>query len=69
MAILYKIHDSLIAGHPGKENTFALLVKDFVTGLGLGYIIPGPWPEPTPLALWFRQEPPFIIVNSGVRLS
>ena len=32
-------------------------------------IIPGPWPELTPLALWFRQEPPFIIVNNGVRPS
>ena len=29
-----------------------------VTGLGPGYIIPGPRPELTPLALWFRQEPP-----------
>ena len=29
MAILYKIHDSLIAGHPGKENTFVLLTRDF----------------------------------------
>ena len=28
-AILYKIYDSLIAGHPGKENTFALLARDF----------------------------------------
>ena len=28
-AILHKIHDSLIAGHPGKENTFALLARDF----------------------------------------
>ena len=27
--ILYKIHDFLIAGHPGRENTFALLAKDF----------------------------------------
>ena len=27
--ILHKIHDSLIAGHPGRENTFALLIKDF----------------------------------------
>ena len=29
-----------------------------VTGLGPDYIIPGPWPELTLLALWFRQEPP-----------
>ena len=29
MVILYKIHDSLIAGYPGKENTFALLTRDF----------------------------------------
>ena len=29
MAILYKIHDSPIGGHPGKENTFTLLIKDF----------------------------------------
>ena len=28
-AILYKIHDSLITGHPGRENTFALLARDF----------------------------------------
>ena len=27
--ILYKIHNSLIAGHPGRENTFALLARDF----------------------------------------
>ena len=27
--ILYKIHDSPITGHPGKENTFALLIRDF----------------------------------------
>ena len=27
--ILHKIHDSLITGHPGKENTFALLARDF----------------------------------------
>ena len=27
--ILHKIHNFLIAGHPGKENTFALLTKDF----------------------------------------
>ena len=27
--ILHKIHDSLIAGHPGRENTFALLARDF----------------------------------------
>ena len=40
-----------------------------VMGLGPDYIIPGPWPELTPSALWFRQEPPFITVNSGVRLS
>ena len=40
-----------------------------VTGLGPDYIIPGSWPELTPLALWFRQEPPFITVNSGVRPS
>ena len=39
-----------------------------VTGLGPDYIIPGPWPEFTSLALWFRQEPPFITVNSGVRV-
>ena len=39
----------------------------FVTGLGPDYIIPGPLPELTSLALWFRQEPPFITVNSGVR--
>ena len=32
--------------------------QSVVTGLGPGYIIPGPWPELTPLALWFRQEPP-----------
>ena len=29
MVILYKIHDSLITGHPGKENNFVLLAKDF----------------------------------------
>ena len=29
IAILYKTHDSLITGHPGKENTFALLARDF----------------------------------------
>ena len=29
IAILHKIHDSLIGGHPGKENTFILLIKDF----------------------------------------
>ena len=29
MAILHKIHDSSITGHPGKENTFVLLTKDF----------------------------------------
>ena len=40
-----------------------------VTGPGPDYIIPGPWPELTPSALWFRQEPPFITVNSGVRPS
>ena len=45
------------------------LFKVSVTGLGPDYIIPGPWPELTPLALWFRQEPPFITVNSGVRPS
>ena len=28
-AVLYKIHDSPITGHPGRENTFALLAKDF----------------------------------------
>ena len=28
-AILHKIHDSPIAGHPGRENTFALLTRDF----------------------------------------
>ena len=28
-AILYKIHDFLITGHPGRENTFALLARDF----------------------------------------
>ena len=28
-AILHKIHDSPINGHPGKENTFTLLIKDF----------------------------------------
>ena len=27
--ILYKIHVSLITGHPGRENTFAFLTKDF----------------------------------------
>ena len=27
--ILYKTHNSLITGHPGRENTFALLIKDF----------------------------------------
>ena len=41
----------------------------FVTGLGPDYIIPGPWPELTPLALRFRQEPPFITINNGVRPS
>ena len=40
-----------------------------VTGLGPDYTIPGLWPELTLLALWFRQEPPFITVNSGVRPS
>ena len=25
----------------------------YVTGLGPDYIIPGPWPELTPSALWF----------------
>ena len=29
MVILYKIHNSLIAGHPGRDNTFVLLAKDF----------------------------------------
>ena len=29
MVILYKIHDFLIAGHLGRENTFALLARDF----------------------------------------
>ena len=29
IVILYKIHNSLITGHPGKENTFALLARDF----------------------------------------
>ena len=29
MVILYKIHDFLIAGYPGKEKTFALLARDF----------------------------------------
>ena len=28
-AILYKIHNSPVAGHPGRENTFALLTRDF----------------------------------------
>ena len=27
--VLYKIHKFLITGHPGKENTFVLLTKDF----------------------------------------
>ena len=27
--ILYKIHNSLITGHPGRENTFVLLARDF----------------------------------------
>ena len=27
--ILYKIHDFVITGHPGKENIFALLIRDF----------------------------------------
>ena len=27
--ILYKIHDSFIAGHPCRENTFTLLIRDF----------------------------------------
>ena len=36
-------------------------------GLSLDYIIPGPWPELTLLALRFRQEPSFITVNNGVR--
>ena len=40
-----------------------------MASLSPDYIIPGPWPEPTLLALWFRQEPPFITVNSGVRPS
>ena len=40
-----------------------------VTGFSPDYIIPGPWLELTPLALWFKQEPPFITVNSGVRPS
>ena len=38
-------------------------------GLGPDYIIPGLWPEFIPLALGVRQETPFILVNSGVRLS
>ena len=29
----------------------------YITRLGPDYIIPGPWPEFTPLALWFKQEP------------
>ena len=29
MVILYKIHDFLITGHPGKENTFVLFTRDF----------------------------------------
>ena len=29
IVIVYKIHDSLIAGHPGRENTFVLLARDF----------------------------------------
>ena len=29
MVILYKIYHFLIAGHPGKENTFVLLARDF----------------------------------------
>ena len=29
MVILYKIHDFLITGHPGKKNTFVLLTRDF----------------------------------------
>ena len=29
MAILYKIHNFPISGYPGRENTFALLIKDF----------------------------------------
>ena len=32
--ILYKIYNSLITGHPGRENTFVLLARDFY-----GYII------------------------------
>ena len=28
-AILHKIHNSLIISHPGRENTFALLARDF----------------------------------------
>ena len=27
--ILHKIHNSLITGHPGSKNTFALLARDF----------------------------------------
>ena len=27
--ILYKIHDFLITGYPGRENIFALLTRDF----------------------------------------
>ena len=45
---------------------FRILNIIFVTGLGPGYIIPGPWPELTPLALWFKQEPPFFTINNGV---
>ena len=29
MVILYKIYNSPVTGHPGKENTFALLTRDF----------------------------------------
>ena len=29
MVILHKIYNSLITGHPGKENTFSLLTRDF----------------------------------------
>ena len=28
-AILHKIHNFIIAGHTGRENTFALLTRDF----------------------------------------
>ena len=51
------------------KETLSGISKASVTGLGPGYIIPGPWPELTPLALWFRQEPPFFTVNSGVHPS